>query len=197
MQTANEVKTIVQGWTEDQLSNLHTALPAKIVSYKPATNRAKVQPVGEFKTADERSLPYPEINSVPVIFPCGAGGKSGMTFPIKAGDSGLIIFAENQLTDFLTGSGDSEDTRRHSLNDAIFLPGLYSNAVPKSVSNPNDVCIFCDFGYFKLNGSEFSGEVAGTQFSFSGGDLVVNGISLTKHIHGGVIKGGATTSTPQ
>ena len=80
---------------------------AKIVSYKPATNRAKVQPVGEFKTADERSLPYPEINSVPVIFPCGAGGKSGMTFPIKAGDSGLIIFAENQLTDFLTGSGDS------------------------------------------------------------------------------------------
>jgi len=106
---------------------------------------------------------------VPVIFPCGNDGKSGMTFPIKAGDGGLIIFAESQLTDFLTGSGDSEDTRRHSLNDAIFLPGLYSNAIPKSISNPNDLCVFSDGGYFKLNGNEFSGEVAGTQFKFGGG----------------------------
>lgn len=144
---------------------MHTALPAKIVSYNPATNRAKIQPVGNFKTADERSLPYPEINSVSVIFPCGNNGKSGMTFPIKAGDSGLIIFAESQLTDFLTGTGDSEDTRRHSLNDAIFLLGLYSNAIPKAVSNPNDLCVFCDGGYFKLNGSELRGEVAGTQIT--------------------------------
>ena len=88
-----------------------------------------------------------------------------MTFPIKAGDSGLIIFAESQLTDFLTGTGDSEDTRRHSLNDAIFLLGLYSNAIPKAVSNPNDLCVFCDGGYFKLNGSELRGEVAGTQIT--------------------------------
>ena len=30
-----------------------------------------------------------------------------------------------------------------------------------------------------------------------GGDLVVNGIPLTKHTHGGVETGGGTTGTPQ
>ena len=199
MQTSNEIKTIINGWSEEKLSNVHTCIPGKILKYDAKINRADVQPQGNFKTADERNLPYPMIHSVPIIFPTGNDGKSGMTFPIKPNDGCLIIFSENQLTDFLLGEGksDSDDPRRHSLNDAIAIPGLYSKAVQTNIEHSGDVCIFNDLGIVRLNSNEFVGEVAGTKFRFGNGDLIVNGISLVHHVHGGVESGGSTTAEPQ
>ena len=52
MQTDNEIKDVIGGWIDDKISNIHTALPGKIVEYNPATNRASVQPVGTYQTAD-------------------------------------------------------------------------------------------------------------------------------------------------
>ena len=75
---------------------------------------------GEFKTADWL-LPYPEINLVPVIFLCGAGGKSARSSPIKVGDSGLIISAEGQLTDFLTGTAANHLTRLAGTHAVVML----------------------------------------------------------------------------
>jgi hypothetical protein len=48
----------------------------------------------------------------------------------------------------------------------------------------------------RLNGGEFSGSVGGTTFTFGGGDLVVNGISLVHHVHGGITPGGSDTAEP-
>ena len=94
-QTDNEIKTVIEGWIGDMLSQVHTCIPGKIISYNPAENRAVVQPTGAFKTEDGRSLPYPVIYSVPCVFPVGGGGKTGLTFPIAAGDGCLIVFAES------------------------------------------------------------------------------------------------------
>ena len=198
MQTQNEVRGVIEGWTQEQLSNIHTCIPGKIISYAPKTNRAVVQPTGNFKTADGRAMPYPKIHNAPVYFPMGSDGKSGLTFPIKPGDGCLIVFSESQTTDFLSGEkSDCDDPRRHSLNDAIVLPGLYSSAVPSNIEHSDDVCIFNDVGFLQLNGSEFKGTVAGTEFKFGDGDLVVNGISLVHHVHGEVMSGSSTTGQPQ
>ena len=52
MQTDNEIKDIIDGWIDNKINNVHTALPGKIVEYNPATNRASVKPVGTYQTAD-------------------------------------------------------------------------------------------------------------------------------------------------
>ena len=98
-QGPNQIKEIVEGWTDNKLAAVHTALPGKIVSYSPATNRAQVQPFGKYKLDDGRSFDYPVIHNVPVQFPMGCGGSSGVTFPLRAGDGCLLIFAESQLDD--------------------------------------------------------------------------------------------------
>ena len=197
-QSSNEVKHIIKGWMDSRVSNIHTAMPGSIVSYSPSSNRASVQPNGSYKAKDGRNIRYPIIHNVPIQFPMGQGGTSGVTFPISPGDGCLLVFSETQNDDFLGNNrGDSPDVRRHSLNDAIAIPGVYPGAAPSNVSHSGDVCLFQGGALVRLNGSEFTGSVGGTNFSFSGGDLVVNGISLVHHVHGGVQSGGSTTSEPQ
>lgn len=194
MQTPNETKTVIKGWIDEGNKNLHTALPGRVLSYDAGSNRASVQPTGNFKSNDGRSIAYPAIHSVPVVFPLGMGGKAGMTFPLSSGDFCLLIFAESQLDDFLTG-GDSDDPRSHSLNDAVCIPGLYSSGVNDA---PDTVCLRYGGSKVQLGPGGFSGSLAdGTSFSFAGGDLVVGGISLTKHVHGGVEPGGGNTGGPK
>ena len=195
-QTSNQVKEIIKEWMNDKAENMHTALPGTVVSYDHGSNRASVQPSGSFKAKDGRSISYPIIHQVPVVFPMGCGGSAGVTFPVQGGDGCLLVFSEEQLDDFLSGA-DSDDQRRHSLNDAICIPGLYSGSAASGPSSSGDVCLMNGSSKIILNSSTFSGSVGGTSFSFTGGDLVVNGISLTKHVHGGVESGGSTTSTPQ
>ena len=196
-QTSNDIKNIIEGWTEGQLENVYTAMPGTVESFNPATNRASVKPCGNYKATDGRDFPYPVIYNAPVYFPCGMGGKAGMTFPVKQGDGCLIVFSKEQLEDFLSGGkSDSIDPRQHSMNDAIVLPGLYSNAVPASSQHPDDVCLFKGSALLQLNENEFKGQVGGTNFRFAGGDLVVNGISLVHHVHSGVTSGASNTGQP-
>jgi hypothetical protein len=196
-QTSNEVKTIIKGWMDSRVSNIHTAMPGQIVSYNPSTNRASVQPNGNYKAEDGRDIRYPIIHNVPIQFPMGQGGTAGITFPINAGDGCLLVFSETQNDDFLgNNKGDSPDVRRHSLNDAIAIPGVYAGAAPSNVAHAGDVCLFQGGSMVRLNGGEFSGSVGGTTFTFGGGDLVVNGISLVHHVHGGITPGGSDTAEP-
>ena len=183
-QSPNEVKTIIKGWMDSRVSKIHTAMPGRVVSYDPSTNRASVQPNGDYKSEDGRNIQYPIIHNVPIQFPMGQGGTAGITFPINAGDGCLLVFSETQNDDFLGGNkGDSEDSRRHSLNDAIAIPGVYAGAAPSNVSHPGDVCVF--IGGTMLRISEGSVEITGAPLTVSG-DVIGGGISLDNHTHMGV-----------
>lgn len=192
-QTSNEIKTVIKDWMNDKTDNLHTALPGKIVTFASGTNRASVQPVGNYKAKDERRIPYPVIYNVPVIFPTGAGGTAGITFPINPGDGCLLIFAEDNLEDFLSG-GDSDDTRKHSLNDAICIPGLYSGGSTANAGNNSAVVIYNGGCRLTVNANGI--EVTGGGIKVAG-DVVAGGISLDHHTHGGVQSGGSSTGGPQ
>ena len=182
-QSPNEVKTIIKGWMDSRVSKIHTAMPGRVVSYDPSTNRASVQPNGDYKSEDGRNIQYPIIHNVPIHFPMGQGGTAGITFPINAGDGCLLVFSETQTDDFLGGNkGDSEDSRRHSLNDAIAIPGVHAGAAPSNVAHPGDVCVFK--GGTMLRISEGSVEITGATLTVSG-DVIGGGISLDNHTHMG------------
>lgn len=196
-QTQNEVKEIVENWIDNKINNIHTALSGKIISYNSSNNRATVQPSGVYKANDYREFSYPLIYNVPVVFPTGLNGGAGVTFPITGGDGCLIIFSEKQLDDFINNNNNSEDLRTHSLNDAICIPGLYTNATQSNIKNPDCLCLFNGNSILKLNSNSLTGNIGGTTLNIGGGDLVVNGISLVNHVHGGVQPGGSSTSKPQ
>ena len=182
-------------WVKGAIGNVHTALPGTILSYDTGSNRASVQPFGAIKTKDARNISYPVIYNAPVQFPCGMGGRAGITFPIRPGDGCIVLFAEGQIDDYLSG-GDSADGRKHSLNDAIVIPGLYNSGVTTESRYPDDVVLSHDDSFMRLGKDGFGGTLAdGTSFNLSHGDLVINGISHSHHTHPG--DSGGTTGEPQ
>ena len=192
---SKQVQEAIQGVAKRETDQLRTCIPGVIKAY--TNGRATVLPSGQMQYENGRVLDYPLIYDVPVIFPVGLSGKAGVTFPIQEGDGCLILFAQDNLQKYLHGT-DTDDQRHHSLNDAICIPGLYSSEIPTVESNPDDVCISNGDSLVTLGSGGFSGKLSdGTTFSFSGSDLVVNGISLTKHTHPGVESGSANTGTPQ
>lgn len=194
MNSANQNREIIENIVSNQINNMHTALPAIIMSYDAGSNRASVKPIGKYKTADYRSLEFPVIYNVPIQFPTGLGGSAGVTFPISSGDGCLLIFTENQLDDMLSGT-DNDDPRKFDLNDAICIPGLYFNGISNSAAYPSEVCLFNGGSMLRLGSSITGTSADGTSFAFSGGDLTVNGISVVHHTHTG--DSGGTTSPPK
>ncbi len=179
------------------MNKINTSVAGTIVSYNPNTNRAIVKPSGQVIFEDSRKLPYPEIHNVPLVFPASMGGTCGVTFPINSGDGCLIVFSQDNMDDFLSKS-KSDDTRKFQLTDAIAIPGLYTASTDGQSNKSSSLCLFYSGSTVTLDSNGFIGTLAdGTNFTFSGGDLVVNGISLTKHVHTGVTPGGGTTGKPQ
>lgn len=108
------------------LMDLHTAMPGTVQSYDGLLNLATVQPSFKRKyVKDEEVVDLPIINNVPVAFP--RAGDSAITFPLKQGDSVLLVFAERSLDKWLTEGGEvsPDDPRTHDLADAIAIPGVY------------------------------------------------------------------------
>ena len=211
MSGANEASNSIASMIGNEIDKVNTSIPGIIQSYDADSNRAVVVPTGKRTFPDGRKLDYPAIYDVPVIFPTVMGGSCGVTFPIKSGDACLVLFSQENIQSFLGGQ-EIEDNKRFQLNDAIAIPGLYSSATQGA--DPSGVCLFFGSSKVTLDGTGFHGELSdgtmfkfgngfqgqlsdGTNFNFGGGDLIVNGISLTKHTHGGVETGGGTTGTPQ
>lgn len=119
-----------------QLSEMHIALPGRVESYDPVKQMASIQPVIKQAFIDEEGARQverlPVIPGVPVQFPQGGGYR--LTFPIAAGDSGLLVFSETSLDVWLSVGGEVDplDDRRSHLTDAIFIPGVRSFAAPIS-----------------------------------------------------------------
>jgi hypothetical protein len=114
------------------LVDLHTALPGRIDSFDPATQRAEVtvELQREFERPDGtlESVTVPQIVDVPILFP-RAGGYV-MTFPVAAGDKCLVVCIERNASGWLQEGAESvpPDARRHSYSDAIAILGLWPSS---------------------------------------------------------------------
>ena len=130
----------VQLAVENRLEDLHTCSYGTVTSYDATKQEATVQLIPRRATTDEEGnlvleRPAPLL-SVPVIFP-GSGDWS-MTFPVKPGDTVLVVFFECPSDAFLAGGGTDVDTgdytRKHHMSDAVCYPGFRSKG--KRVANP-------------------------------------------------------------
>lgn len=124
------------------VNDVHTALPGKIVSYNADECTATVNPIGKYITSDDVELDYPTITEAPVMFPCCQSTGTGMAFPVKKGDSCLIIVSEVELDSWRSG-GDSEGSLQFDLTSAVVIPGLLKrgNAASKKADRDNAVVV--------------------------------------------------------
>lgn len=130
-QTTPTLTDLLSATIDGKLSDLHTSLPGEIVSYDSAKNLAVVRPLLKRKYKNEElPVDLPTISNVPVCFP--RMGTGHLRFPIEPKMTGLIQFSERSIDKWLVagGSVDPDDTRKHSLSDATFWPGLNPNNDP-------------------------------------------------------------------
>jgi hypothetical protein len=123
--------TVLNAIIDKHLADVHTSLPAEIISYDYAKNLAVVRPLlkRKYKT-EEAAIIMPTISSVPVAFQ--RMGPAHLRLPINPGDTGQLVFVERSIDGWLISGGavDPLDPRKHSLSDAVFYPGLNPNNNP-------------------------------------------------------------------
>ena len=108
-------------------SSIYTSLPAEVISTDTyeSEQTVDVKPLINKVYEDGVILALPAILAVPVVLP--GAGNGVLTFPVKVGDTVLIVFSMRSLDEWLEGDGTSRtpvDVRTHYHNDAIAIPGL-------------------------------------------------------------------------
>jgi hypothetical protein len=106
------------------LKNIHTAMPAQVVSFDADRQTCSVQPALMRKKKDAEAQPLPVLEDVPIVYP-GSGGF-WLTFPLVEGAFVLLVFSERALDAWLQGGGvaDPAKKRMFSLSDAFAIPGV-------------------------------------------------------------------------
>ena len=136
---------------------LWTALPGIVQSFDPQTMTCEVQPAIQGKVQNEDGsvsvVNLPLLLDCPVVFP--RGGGCSLTFPIRAGDECLVVFADRAI-DFWWQSGGVQppaETRMHDLSDGFVLVGPYSQPQVLSGVSTSAVQLRSDDGqaFFELN----------------------------------------------
>lgn len=118
------------------VAQVHTSMPGVVVSYNRDTQLASVQPAikaayAHPDTGERTPYALPVIANVPVAFP--QGGGFSMAWDLVAGDEVLLCFCERSTDEWKTHGGaghETQDARRHDLQDAIALPQLRSPSSP-------------------------------------------------------------------
>jgi len=117
---------------ENLISNARMAIPGIVVDFNPANQTATIQPA-IMEQVNGSCIALPQLLDVPVQFP-RAGGYC-MTFPVRAGDECLVIFADMCIDAWWQSGGVQAqmEKRRHDLSDGIAILGVTS--VPRAVKD--------------------------------------------------------------
>lgn len=169
------------------VNEVHTAMPGEIISFDAEGGVATVKPSGRFVTSDGKELDYPVITEAPVAFPFCQSAGVGIVFPVKKGDSCIIIISEVELDAWRSGA-ESEGSLRFDLTSAMVIPGLLDGGsdLAEKASTNNAVIIGGGDVEVSVSGDEVKVYTGSTKFEITDigvsilGNLKVNGsISYT------------------
>ncbi len=121
--------------------DLDDMLPARVIAYDRATNRAQVQPLIVMINTLNQQVPRAQIASIPVL-QIGGGGFV-MSFPIKTGDLGWIKANDRDITFFLKNYAQAAPNtqRKHKFSDAVFIPDSFMKDVVISGEDTDNLVI--------------------------------------------------------
>ena len=125
-----DAEEFLKTFIRQHLLHLHTAMPARIVSYDETRRRATIQPLHMTKEVGRPPRELPIVQNVPVLaqrFRVNGGEPQEYVPVYEPGDIVFVAFSERALDSVLAGGGRPvlpDSTRHHSLNDAVILGRL-------------------------------------------------------------------------
>lgn len=178
------------------VNEIHTALPGEIVSYNAGAGTATVKPIGKYVTSDGKELNYPTITEAPVCFPFCQNAGVGIAFPVKKGDSCIIIISEVELDSWRSGA-DSEGSLRFDLTSAMVIPGLLEggNEASEKAAKENSVIVTAGDVTLSVSGDGCKVDTGSTVMNITDdgvsikgnltvtGDVKAGSVSLKNHTH--------------
>ncbi|GHV35147.1 hypothetical protein FACS1894187_07240 [Synergistales bacterium] len=128
--------------SEAMAVNMRVCCPGIIQSFDPDTITVTVQAAGKESirkpdgTLESQELPL--MVDVPVFFP--RGGDFTLTFPIRAGDECIVVFADRCFDAWHQSGGIQEavETRLHDLSNAFAIVGVFSQSTKIPTPQPSD-----------------------------------------------------------
>lgn len=139
--------------------------------HQTATVKILHKEIDEYNLVERKLTDYPLLEEVPVVVLGGGGGR--LTFPIKTGDTCLLLFNDYELDGWwISGEARPSDfPRKHDLSDAIALVGV--NSLVSLIQNYSD--------FVELHYSDISSIIVGESIDINnaqtnvGGNLEVDG----------------------
>lgn len=184
------------------LRGVDDMIPAKVVSYDDATNRAVIKPLVMLGTTDGQKISRAQLSNIPV-FRFGGGGFF-IRFPVKAGDFGWLKATDRDMS-LIMQRGGLEDwpntLRQHSFSDGMFFPDTLKSWVIDGAnadalviqSLDGSVCVSLHSGKVKIEAADI--EVVGNMSVT--GTMTNNGVNIgSTHVHSGVDAGPSNTGGP-
>ncbi|WP_160285931.1 Gp138 family membrane-puncturing spike protein [Pseudomonas knackmussii] len=214
-------RAVMRAVIENARSRTWTALPGIIESFDASAMTCVVQPAIQGQVRDKAgslsSVNLPLLLDCPVQFT--AGGGCTLTFPVKAGDECLVVFASRCIDSWWQSGGiqPQAELRMHDRSDGFALLGFRSQPRVIGAVSTSAVQIRSDDGqaYIEINpqshaiGASTPGPITLTAPTVTiNGDVTVNGkvtttgdvkagaISLQTHKHTGVTTGSGTSGGP-
>jgi len=173
-------------------------MPGIVQSFDATDCTAAVQIAILYQNRDKNNnwqniTPSPVIPKAIVQFP---GNKNFIyTFPLEAGDEGLLIFADRCVDSWWQSGGVQPqlDIRQHDLTDAIFIPGIKSKGnVPANINatsaelrtfSGNTKITFDDANGIVMTGNvKINGALTATQ-NITAGQGGADSVTMQNHIH--------------
>lgn len=156
----------IKDTVQEALQDVHTAIPAKIVSINASSGLATVQPTIKKMLDNGSSMDFPQISGVPIVVSQGANQLVSIAVPVKAGDSCLLIISEQSLEYWLYGR-ETDTTLLFDITNAICIPGLFQKPPDTFFDACNSNSVIIDAGTTRLS--------VGTSGISVIGSLTVNG----------------------
>lgn len=187
---------------DKMMQGVDVMLPAEVLAYDAASNRAQVKHLIKMVTTDNTEIARGQIASVPVA-QFGAGGWV-MRFPVSTGDRGWIKACDRDISLFLSSYRDTppNTSRTHSFSDGLFIPDTMLNGFTIGGSDANNAVIQNKSGSVRISLGDTKITIAATDIEIDGnlsvtGTFHNNGTNVgSDHKHSGVQPGAGNTGNP-
>lgn len=186
------ITELYESQSDAQRLQIHTALPARVVSFNPLEQTVSIELMIEQINRNGEQLPLPPLVDVPVkMF---SYGPFNITAPPKNGDEGKASFSERCIDGWWESGRKSIplDIRFHDLSDAFFEGG-YKSKPNALIFYPNSLNIAGSSNYVRLN-EDGTIEIKGTALTvdadttfvkpvtYQAGMVGTGGISVTGNV---------------
>lgn len=193
------IVTSMRGLINEQIAEVHTSLPVRVTAVNYGAKTVTLESLVTNKRSSEDEIDYPTFHDVP--FAINGGGTARISFPLKPGDIGTVLFSERDPSNALqtTGENTSSTTliQPCGLYPICFIPKIATAADTSDSVDPDKIVIsnngttYAEFTPDSIisiyNDQGLKIELAGTEISItdgtghitmSGGTVNINGLKI-------------------